>query len=204
MMEFLVISNVILWIAVLALTFVVLALSRQIGVLYERVAPAGALMLNQKLKAGDDFPDVKVKDIHNKPVPIQNLKKDLLFFFVSPDCPVCKSLLPVIKGAAKAEKAWLDLVFVSDGDQWDHQGYIKEQGLADFPYVLSENLGKICGVSKLPFGVLIGKDGKVASLGLVNTREHLESLFISKELGFASIQDYLESSNGEPAQAANG
>jgi hypothetical protein len=40
----LIISNVILWALVIGLSLVVLALARQIGVLYERVAPAGALM----------------------------------------------------------------------------------------------------------------------------------------------------------------
>ena len=43
MAEALVISNVILWVLVIVLALVVLALARQVGVLHERVAPAGAL-----------------------------------------------------------------------------------------------------------------------------------------------------------------
>ena len=46
-------------------------------------------------------------------------------------------------------------------------------------------------MAKLPFAVLIDEQGKVASLGLVNSREHLESLFEAKERGVASLQDYL-------------
>ena len=41
----LVVSNVVLWVLVLVLAGTVAALVRQIGVLYERVAPAGALMV---------------------------------------------------------------------------------------------------------------------------------------------------------------
>ena len=47
------------------------------------------------------------------------------------------------------------------------------------------------GVSKLPYAALIDETGKLAATGLVNTREHLESLFVAKERGVASIQQYL-------------
>jgi hypothetical protein len=46
MTEALVVSNITLWIVVLALLLAVLALARQVGILYERVAPMGALMLD--------------------------------------------------------------------------------------------------------------------------------------------------------------
>ena len=46
MTEALVVSNIILWIVVLALLLAVLALARQVGILYERVAPMCALMLD--------------------------------------------------------------------------------------------------------------------------------------------------------------
>jgi hypothetical protein len=39
--------------------------------------------------------------------------------------------------------------------------------------------------------VLIDEQGIVAAQGLVNTREHLESLFEAQQRGVASIQDYL-------------
>jgi hypothetical protein len=45
-MEALIVSNVVLWLLVIALGVVVYALTRQIGVLHERVAPAGALTLS--------------------------------------------------------------------------------------------------------------------------------------------------------------
>ena len=56
MTEALLVSNLILWVAVVVLAGVVAALVRQVGVLYERVAPAGALVLPQSLLAGEPAP----------------------------------------------------------------------------------------------------------------------------------------------------
>jgi hypothetical protein len=49
-------------------------------------------------------------------------------------------------------------------------------------------------VSRLPFAVLIDAQSVLRARGIVNLREHLESLFEAKRLAFASIQDYFESS----------
>jgi hypothetical protein len=39
--------------------------------------------------------------------------------------------------------------------------------------------------------VLLDNDGLISAKGLVNSREHLESLIIAKESGFATLQSYL-------------
>ena len=49
----LIISNIILWVIVIALALVVLALARQVGILHERVAPAGALQPTSGPKVGE-------------------------------------------------------------------------------------------------------------------------------------------------------
>jgi methylamine dehydrogenase accessory protein MauD len=68
---------------------------------------------------------------------------------------------------------------------------LHEKALTKFPYVLSEQLGRSYGVAKLPYAVLIDEAGRLASTGLVNTREHLESLFVAKETGVSTIQQFL-------------
>ena len=55
-MTWLVVSNGVLWVAVVVLAVINYALLRQIGVLYERVAPAGALMVNRTLENGGPAP----------------------------------------------------------------------------------------------------------------------------------------------------
>jgi methylamine dehydrogenase accessory protein MauD len=117
--------------------------------------------------------------------------KSQLLFFLAPDCPVCNELTPALKSAAKAESDWLDVVLASDGEL-DHRAYAQRKGLQNFPYVVSEILGKTYGVAKLPYAVLIDEAGTIASMGIINSREHLESLFEAKERKVASIQEYMD------------
>ncbi len=193
--DLLAISNIILWCAVAALGVLVYALTRQVGALFERVAPAGALMVNQVLKVGDAAPEVSVDDLNGTRHRLGGLpehEKSTLLFFLAPDCPICKSLLPVLRSVSKSE-TWVDIVLASDGGEpADHAAYVAKHDLPQFPYVLSEMLGKSYGVSKLPYAVLIDEQGLIASLGLINSREHLESLFEAKELNVTSIQDYMQ------------
>jgi len=46
-MEGLIVSNVLLWVLLVAVAFAVMGLVRQIGVLHGRLAPAGALMMDK-------------------------------------------------------------------------------------------------------------------------------------------------------------
>ena len=46
-------------------------------------------------------------------------------------------------------------------------------------------------ISKLPYAVLIDETGVIRAKGLINSREQLESLFTAKELGVASVQEFL-------------
>jgi methylamine dehydrogenase accessory protein MauD len=192
-MDWLVVSNIALWIGFVLLAVINLALLRQVGVLYERVAPAGALMLNQVQEVGNEAPPLSLQTITGTIEEIGGVRdgKSQLLFFISPDCPVCGELTAVFKSAAAAEASWLHAVVASDGNEHDHQAYVARKGLESFPYVVSEILGKTYGVSKLPYAVLIDEQGKIASLGIVNSREHLESLFEAKERKVASIQEYM-------------
>ncbi|MGI9294364.1 MAG: redoxin domain-containing protein [Pseudomonadales bacterium] len=194
-MDFLLISNILLWLLVIGMGIVIFALTRQIGILYERVAPAGALAINKNIEVGQDAPNLSLQSLDAEMIQIGGKKEDgksQLLFWVSPDCPVCKTLMPALNSAAKAEADWLQLVLASDGMELDHRAYISTHGLQEFPYVISEVLGKSYGVSKLPYAVIIDEDGMVASMGIINSREHLDSLFEAKERKVASIQDYMK------------
>ncbi len=192
-MNALIISNVLLWMALIVLVVIVIALARQIGVLFERVAPAGALMLNSRLQVGKTAPGLVLDTITGESVAIgieASRERSQLLFFLSPDCPLCGSFLPIIKAGAKSEQSWLDVILASDGEEMDHKKYVEKQGLLGFPYLVSRELGINYGVAKLPYAVLVDGEGKIAAMGIVNSREHLDSLFVAKERKVASIQDY--------------
>ena len=196
-MDLLVPAVVVLWVLVVVLAVAVFALARQVGVLYERVAPAGALMLNQQLKVGDAAPEIAMQSLDGRALTSGQSQAGQLLFFLGPDCPICKSLLPVLKTMVKVETA-TEVILVSDGGtEQEHRDYVAEHKLEQFPYVISEIVGRSYGVGKLPYAVLNGADGKIASLGIVNSREHLESLFEAQRLGVASIQDYLNPSDAQ-------
>lgn len=187
------ISNVALWIVMLGLGLLVFALSRQLGVLYDRVAPAGALMVNQLLAVGDPAPVISAPALDGTMVSIGGERgRSHLLFFLAPDCPICKSLVPVLRSIGKAEP-WLDISLASDGGTIDeHELFARQEGLTDFEYLISEDLGRAYGISKLPYAVLIDEIGMIAAMGIVNSREHLESLFEAKERNIGSIQEYLK------------
>ncbi|MCJ2185090.1 methylamine dehydrogenase [Novosphingobium sp. 1949] len=186
-------SQILLWAAVIVLAATVAALARQVGILHERIAPAGALTLHQKVHVGEKPTALTLEAIDGRAVTVGGPRqgKSQLVFFAAPDCPMCKTLLPMVRSAARAEADWLDVVLAGDGEAAAYGRMVREQGLAHVPTVLSEALGRAFGVSKLPYAVLLDENGTLASLGLVNSREHLESLFEAKERGVASIQDFL-------------
>jgi methylamine dehydrogenase accessory protein MauD len=199
MEQALLVSNLLLWVAVIALAAVVFALVRQIGVLYERVAPAGALMLAGGPKVGDATPRFALTDVFDRATSLGGEDAEhrgTLLLFVSPTCPVCKTLLPVAKSLASRESARVRLVFASDGAGDDHAAFARAHALDAYPYVVSTELGLAHQVGKLPHAVLWDAHGIVRAKGLVNSREHLESLFEAMDRGVASIQEFVARSGG--------
>jgi methylamine dehydrogenase accessory protein MauD len=196
MTSLLIISNILLWVTVLIFAVIIFALIRQIGVLYERIAPAGALSINQQLKVGQVAPELEViNQLTQQSMHIAGQspqRKSQLLFFVSPTCPVCKLLIPIAKSISKEEQSWVDLIFASDGEESAISSFIEQQKLEQSNFVNSELLGKTYGVAKLPYAVLIDEKGTLQAMGIVNSREHIESLFNVKETGYASLQEYMQ------------
>lgn len=189
--ESLTVAVIVLAVVVSVLAVVVLALARQIGILHTRLAPAGALLNTAGPEIGSPAPQVAAQDIDGNPIALGGPGvQPLLLLFVSPSCPVCKELVPVAQSLAKREK--LRLVFASDGGEADrHRSYIERMDIAAYPYVVSAEVGMRFAADKLPYAALVDREGVLRSRGLVNSREHLESLVEAMLSGYDSIQDYL-------------
>jgi methylamine dehydrogenase accessory protein MauD len=197
MLEALIVSNIVLWLVVVVLALMVFALTRQVGILHERVAPAGALMPTSGPKVGELTSALALTDIRGQALEIGGGSDSGLasfILFISPTCPVCKSLVPTAKALVRSEKSRMQLILASDGDKLaQHEAYAQDLDLEKYSYVLSEELGRTFEVSKLPFAVLIGGDGILKGKGLVNTREHMESLIESMDSGITTVQEYIGS-----------
>ncbi|MDF3935951.1 methylamine dehydrogenase accessory protein MauD [Pseudomonas citronellolis] len=192
-MEAIIVSNILLWCLLLALAFVVMGLVRQIGVLHGRLAPAGALMVDKGVAVNEPAPQVTASDRNGRPVNFGYAgEKAQLLFFLSPTCPICKSLLPAIKSIAKDQADRLDVVYVSDGEPEAQQALIAEHKLEGVTYVVGPEVGMTYQIGKLPYAALIDKGGVLRAKGLVNSREHLDSLFEAEHLGSATLQQYLQ------------
>jgi methylamine dehydrogenase accessory protein MauD len=71
------------------------------------------------------------------------------------------------------------------------QALIAEHKLEDATYVVGPEVGMTYQIGKLPYAALVDKAGVLRSKGLVNSREHLDSLFEAEHLGSATLQHYL-------------
>jgi methylamine dehydrogenase accessory protein MauD len=190
-----IVSLISLWIVVLLMAIVIWALARQLGVLHERIGPVGALSLKSGLEIGAASPTVTVDLLSGSSMTIgaeSDVGRSTLLFFFSPSCPVCKELMPILRSSAKSESDWLDIVLAGDGDPDEHLKIVSQQQMQDFPLTMSVPLGIAFRVGKLPYAALIDADGRLLSAGLVNSREHIESLYEAKELGVNDLQAYIE------------
>lgn len=187
-------SSALQWLIIVAMAMVIFALVRQVGVLHERLAPAGALMKARTVRPGDQGPQFQLPSLSgSEPAHIGKAdgQTSTLLFFLAPGCPICKELLPAVRSLARQERD-LHLVLASDGEELAHRRFIEREGLGEYPYVLSTQLGLAYGVDRLPYAVLLDAQGRIAGMGLVNSREHLDSLLEARDLRVSSLQEYLQ------------
>ncbi|CAH0496910.1 methylamine utilization protein MauD [Novosphingobium sp. CECT 9465] len=192
MITALIVSQVISWLVILGLVVMLLALARQVGVLHMRVAPAGALTTSGGPAVGDKAPAVPAHTLEGKDVIVGGPSKTVplrLLMFVSATCPLCKGLIPAARSFAHDER--LELTFVGDDDASVQRTMIAQHGLEAYRFINGPEVGQAYEVGKLPYAVLLDSEGTILSKGLVNSREHLESLVIAHEMGIATVQDYI-------------
>src|ERR1041384_95021 len=195
MLTVLIVSQLLAVVVIVGLGLALRALARQVGVLHVRLAPAGALLSGKGPVVGEAAPVLDALTMEGVSIAIgKPLGKGLkqLLLFVSPHCPLCKELIPIAKNFAKTEK--LDIIFVGDDDPDEQRAMIARLEMGGLPFVNSSIVGRSFHVDRLPHAVLIGGDGVLLSKGLVNSREHLESLVTAHEMGVVSVQDYLKNS----------
>jgi len=186
------ISQIIAWIVILLLGVALLALARQVGVLHMRVAPAGALTTAGGPAVGNSAPTVPALTLDGAKATVGGAAAGVplrLLMFVSAACPLCKALIPMAKSFARDER--VRLIFIGDDEPPVQREMIARHGLGGYQFINGPDVGQAFAVGKLPYAVLLDADGVILSKGLVNSREHLESLVIAHEMGIGSVQDYI-------------
>jgi methylamine dehydrogenase accessory protein MauD len=200
MLTSLIVSQILSWAIILILGVSLIALARQVGILHMRVAPAGALSTAGGPAVGDTSSVIAAQTIDGKTVMIGGDAHGTalrLLMFVSAQCPLCKALIPAAKSFARDER--ISLTFVGDDDVAAQRELIARQGLEGYAFINGPDVGQAFAVSKLPYAVLLDEHGAILSKGLVNNREHLESLVVAHEMGVRSVQDYIAGLKAEAA-----
>ena len=190
MTDFLLASQFIIWTGLILIICALYVLSRQVALLSKRVPSVGALAVNNKIAFHTKAPHFEKASIGGKVVVVGGIReKDQLLFFIDIGCPICRSLVQTVKKVAYEESA--DLVFVSDGESvGPHLEFSRRTNLMPCDYLISEEVGQAYGVGKVPYAALIGPNGNIITFGIVNSREHIESLFQAREDGVDSLQEY--------------
>jgi methylamine dehydrogenase accessory protein MauD len=186
-------SYIAIWVVLLALSLTVVALARQIALLHSRVLPAGAKINHAGPAIGKIIQSFQGEDIYGNQVLVPgNGSKSTLVLFLSEGCSVCAHLAPGIVALARQEKRHLEVVLASfNGDAASNRLYARKIGLSQFPFVLSTDFAYSLGVLTAPYALLVDDRGTLRAKGLVNSKEHLDSLLNAVDTGFGSREEYI-------------
>lgn len=145
------------FVALLGLAVVVLSLARQVGILHERLAPAGMTRSAKNVEPGQALPALSLESISGTPVDLSDGPCAVLF--LSADCPICRSVLPAYEpGAAETGRTayWVaDGLPGPDGGLPDYRAYAAHRQLDPDRFLVSRELGMALGVRQLPMLALL-------------------------------------------------
>jgi methylamine dehydrogenase accessory protein MauD len=170
-------SYIVLWGLVVALTVVVLAMVRLVGLLYRRFPPYGARMTNVGPSIGDQLPLLEGVGLAGGPIEASPARRARLLLFVSPSCGACAELAPAIKSIWRSDRQEVGITLVGiDGDDGANLDFRTRHGLRDVPFVLAPRWAVDNGVTSTPYAVVADGNGIVRAKGVVNHLEHLDSV----------------------------
>ena len=140
-----------------------LSLARQVGILHERLSPAGLARARDGVQVGQTIPEMSLVSVSGEPVSLAGAPSALLF--VSSECPICRSVLPAFE-AALAHSGYQGL-WVADGMPGpsgampDYAGYAAEHQVPEDRLLVSQELGLTLDVRQIPALVLLDDEQRL-------------------------------------------
>ena len=172
-----------LWLVVLVQVALLLALYRQVGIVYLGSRSARA---RDGLDLLREAPEWEADDHRGARVCSANLRgRPLLLVFAEPNCGPCQQLMPELKSFADRHREDLSVVVVGAADDRVNR-QMADRYLLDSPVVsqVDRSLASLFNVSATPFIYFIDSQGVVREKGIVNGQEQLEEKFqVVKEDG---------------------
>ena len=182
-MTLLTIATAIQFIILIGLAVVVLSLARQVGILHERLTPAG-MQRSREVQVGEPVSlqsAAGLVSISGAPAEIAGRNTALLF--MSQECPICRSVLPAFEDAV-ADSGFA-AYWVADGmpgptgQMPDYQRYADEQRLDPDRLLVSQELGLTLGVTQIPALVLIDTEQRLIVREVLNGPRQVAGLLSS-------------------------
>lgn len=198
-------SYAILWVVVAMLSFVVVGLLRQLGLIQLRLGPdPGALITKEGLERGTSAPEFTLTDaLTGASTRLADLRgRMVLLLFLTPTCISCRQLMPHLRDIAPERSRDIAVLTICHGSEATC-GEFAQAFRLDVP-VLVDGPNAIAAsydVRMTPFAFLIDADGVIRLRGVVNTWPQLESLIA--EEGTVSPQEWPQQ-DPRPAPAPTG
>jgi methylamine dehydrogenase accessory protein MauD len=169
-------SYVVLWLMVVGLVVLALAILRQLGLLYARAGGSlGALQTADGIPLGEAIPVGDLFDTNGVSRSLTPTTRQFkIVLMMSPSCEVCRRLIPAIPDFASSVKRDAEMLVVLT--QPDSSGQLQSWG-AGAPHVAVEPaLTDLLGVPATPYAMVIDRDGRASSKGVVNDIIQIESV----------------------------
>ncbi len=183
-MTLLTIATAIQFIILIGLAIVVLSLARQVGILHERLNPAGMQRSRNEIQPGEAVPGGALSALSGASTELHGRHSALLF--VSAECPICKSVLPAFEDAVSAsgfEPLWVtDGLPGPSGQQPDYSRYANEQRLDEDRLIVSQQLGLTLGIQQIPALVLIDAEQKLIAREVLSGPRQVATIFAAHAL----------------------
>lgn len=166
------ITYLALWILVLAQSFVLVVLLRQLGL---RLLNSTAGISRDGLAIGSPAIPILAVDHHGRPLTLPTAnRRDALLVFGSVNCGPCQRLLPDLTQFS-ADHHELDVYFLTSDGVEKNQKFVEEQRL-QLLALHSENAAARYKVRVSPFAFVVDSSGRLRAKGLVNRRSDLDAL----------------------------
>ncbi len=180
-----------------ALTVVVLSLARQVGILHERLSPAGMTRAREGIRVGEPLPGVELQTLEGDRPDLSRADgaERLALLFVAADCPICRSVLPAFEqaltdSASGSASGSIGGYWVSDGLQMaDYDGYCDEHRIDPGRFIVSQDLGLILGIRQIPALVMLDRDRKLLAIEVLNGPKQVERLFSAHQEATPSVEN---------------
>jgi methylamine dehydrogenase accessory protein MauD len=174
---FLLISIIVLWAAILLLSFLVLGSLRALGIVNWRVdqleLTRPSRLGRDGLKAGTKAPDFTLPCATGGEISLHDFTgRKVLLVFTQSGCGPCHDMVPEFNRVqAKGEH---QVVVVNNGEPGDSREWADEIH-ARFPVLMQEkfSVAKRYEIFATPFAFLIDEQGIIASSGIVGSAQYL-------------------------------